>query len=248
MYNKKKIGAIVEARMNSTRLPGKILMDIGNKPSLKHTTDRLALVKEIDEIIIATTTNKNDDVVEIFCKKNNISCFRGSENNVLNRVLKASYKFDIDIIVEITGDSVFVDHQIISEAITEYLNGNNDFVANCVSEPMYIAGFDARVFATHLLQEIEKKIVDDEDFEHVTSYIWKNPSKFSIKNIAPPKLLESGSIFLGLDTTEDLKLLREIYKALGKEDLYFNGEEIVKFLKNNNEIAKINDNIKRNIV
>ena len=104
--------------------------------------------------------------------------------------------------------------------------------------------FQVQIFLRYSLS----KIIEEEDFEHVTSYIWKNPSEFKIKNILPPKFLESGDIFLGLDTIEDLTLLREIYKNLGKNGEYFNANDIIEFLRANNKILQINKNIKRNTI
>jgi len=233
---KKNVCAIVEARMSSTRLPGKVLMDIGGKPSILHTVERLRLVPELNDIIIATSINQADDVLESFCLEQNLSFFRGSEDNVLNRVLGASIKFNVDIIVEITGDSVFIDHSIISLCINEFTNSKFDFVANCVKNPKYIPGFDARVFKRELLVSIEKMITENEDLEHVTSYIWKNPKKFKIKHIKPPSNLAYKDIFLGLDTLQDLELLRAINFALGKNNMYFDANDIVNFLRRNPEL------------
>ncbi len=249
MINKNiNISAIIEARMSSSRLPGKVLKNIGNKTCLEHLIHRLQKVVELNNIIVATSTNKNDNAIENLCKKNNFSYSRGSESNVLNRVLNSARQYDVDIIVEITGDSIFIDHEIISEAIQLFLTNKYDFVANCVEEPTYIPGFDARVLKTELLENIEKLIKDEEDYEHVTSFIWKNPSKFKIKNIHPPKFLDRRDIFLGLDTEEDLKLLRKIYEYLGSKNEYFNAYDIVNFLTQNKDIKKINAEIKRNIV
>ena len=245
---KKNISAVIEARLNSTRLPGKVLKFIGDKPCLEHTIERLKKVRELNNIIVATTINQQDSEIENLCIKKNIDCFRGSEENVLNRVLNAAKKFNVDIIVEITGDSIFIDHKIISESIDEFLTNKYDFVANCVEKPMYIPGFDARVFETKLLEKIEKLIIDQEDYEHVTSYIWKNPKQFRIKNIHPPKELESGDIFLGLDTQEDLELLRNVYDYLGKKNEYFNARDIVSYLNKNKAIKDINKKIKRKAV
>ena len=128
----KKIAAIIEARMNSTRLPGKILKKIGNKPSILHTIERLKMSNKIDDIIIATTKNKKDDILINLCEKKNIKYFRGSENNVLKRVLNTAQKFNVDVIVEITGDSVFLDYKLINKAIKIFMNNNYHFVANCV--------------------------------------------------------------------------------------------------------------------
>lgn len=242
------ISAIIEARISSKRLPGKVLKLIGDKPCLEHTISRLRKVKELNNIIVATSINEKDNSIENFCTNNNICCFRGSEDNVLNRVLNCAKEFKVDIIVEITGDSIFIDHEIISESIQCFLSDKYDFVANCVKDPVYIPGFDSRVFKTKLLDYIEKKSLEEEDFEHVTSYIWKNPNLFKIKNIHPPTNLQSDEIFLGLDTKEDLHLLRNIYNALGSNNSYFSANDIVDYLNNNPDVNNLNKKIKRNVV
>ena len=244
----KKIAAIIEARMSSSRLPGKVLKMIGNKPSLLHTIHRLRMVKNIDDIIVATTYNKSDDLIVNFCKKNKVSFCRGSEQNVLNRVLKTAKQYKVKTIVEITGDSVFLDYKLIDQAIKIYNSNNYDFVANCAINPTFIAGFDVRIFSTKKLEKVKTKITDKSDFEHVSSFFWRNPNLFKIFNIKPSKKLQSGKVFLGLDTKEDLKMLREIYKSLGKNDKYFDANEIVDFIKKNPRINKFNAKIIRNKV
>ena len=234
--------------MNSNRLPGKILKKIGIKPSILHTVDRLKLVQKLNDVIIATTINKKDDILINLCKEKKITYFRGSENNVLSRVLNAAKKNNIDIIVEITGDSVFLDYKLIDKAINLFLKKEYDFVANCVKKPMYIAGFDVRIFRTSKLEEIKKKITDKSDFEHVSSYFWRNSNFFKIKHIQAPKKYNSSKYFLGLDTNEDLKLLRKIYKSLGYNDRYFDIKEIVEFLDKNKKTGMINASITRNVV
>lgn len=244
----RKVAAIIEARMSSSRLPGKVLKKIGKKECLLHTIHRLKRVKKISDIIVATTVNSSDDVLVNLCKKNNISFFRGSEENVYERVLDAAIKFKVDIILEITGDSIFIDSDIIQESLDIYLNGDYDFVANCVKKPMYIPGFDARVFSTSTLASIKNKIYDQEDLEHVSSFFWKNSNLFKIFHVKPPADLSSDSIFLGLDTLEDLKLLKIIYKNLGHDDNYFDAYQIVDFLKKNFNLINFNSKINRNKV
>ena len=117
-----KIGVLIEARMSSTRLPGKVLMKIRNKTMLGFIVDRIKLVKKIKNIVVATTINKNDDKIVKWCEQKKISYYRGSENNVINRVYQAAKKYKLDIIVLITGDCPLVDHNIISQILNVYLN------------------------------------------------------------------------------------------------------------------------------
>ena len=125
-----KIGVIIEARMSSTRLPGKVLMKVNNKTMLQLIVDRVNLIKKIDTTIVATTINKKDDEIIDWCKLKKIKFFRGSEDNVLNRVYKAAKKFRLSTIILITGDCPLIDHNIISQVLNIYLNNNADYVSN----------------------------------------------------------------------------------------------------------------------
>ena len=118
------INISIEARMTSSRLPGKVLKLINNKPNLEIMVERIKKAKLISNIIVATTTNKEDDVLVNWCEENNIDYFRGSENNVYDRVVKTHEKFNTDIIVELTGDCPLLDPILIDEAITVFLNNN----------------------------------------------------------------------------------------------------------------------------
>ena len=125
-----KVSAIIEARMSSSRLPGKVMMPICQIPSIHYLINRLKFVNELDDIIVATTTNKNDDILVKYLKKMNLKYFRGSEENVLDRVYKTAKHFHVKIIAQITGDCPIIDPRLISQAINTYLNNKADYVSN----------------------------------------------------------------------------------------------------------------------
>ena len=137
--------------MTSKRLPGKVLLNSGiNKPFLYCLVDRIKKVKKIDEVIVATTTNFEDDKIADFCKKNKVSCFRGSENDVMGRVLRAAICYKVEIIVEITGDCPIIDPKIISLVLNTHLNNKSDYTSNN-NIRSYPDGMDVQIFSTKIL-------------------------------------------------------------------------------------------------
>ena len=182
-----KIAIIIEARMSSSRLPGKVLLKVKKKPLLKLMIERLQFVKLAKTVIVATTLNKKDDVIVNFCKKNKIKYFRGSENDVLLRVLQASKKFKVYLIVEITSDCPLIDPNIVDQTIAVYLINKKkvDYVTNALKYS-YPNGMDVQVFKTNLLNKVSKLTNNKYDRENVTSYIYKNPNRFRVFEISSP--------------------------------------------------------------
>ena len=148
-------GAIIEARFGSTRLPGKVMLKVNNQPLIFQLIKRLKFVKNLDQIIVATTLNKKDDVICDFLKKNKIKFFRGSEDNVVDRVLNAAKKFKIKNIVQITGDCPLIDPYIVSQVIETFKSNNFDFVSNA-NIRTYPDGMDVSIFSTKNLNKLSK--------------------------------------------------------------------------------------------
>ena len=165
-----KIVATIEARMTSSRLPGKVMLNVLNKPILSYLVDRLKTISLIDEIVLATTSNKSDDILEEFANKNKINCFRGSENNVLERVINAGLEVNADLIVEVTGDCPILDPLIVDQTIRVFLNNNVDYVSNNHIRS-YPDGMDVQVFKLQTLIQSSKLTNDKLDQEHVTLFI-----------------------------------------------------------------------------
>ncbi|MEO8665773.1 MAG: glycosyltransferase family protein [Ignavibacteria bacterium] len=251
MSVKHKVVASIEARMTSTRLPGKVLKDIGGKPALQILIERLSRSKRIDEIIIACTINKEDDKIEELGKKLGIHTFRGSEDEVLNRVVDAVESVNGDIIVEITGDCPLMDPEVVDSVIAEYYDNypkydyvtNIGYVGNEVRKiPI---GMDVRVFSYKDLKEISEITDDPEDREHVSLYFFrKGKDKYKLRNVSTPdKWKRDYDPRLCLDTNEDLEVITKIYTALVKDKQDFNLEDILNFLDRNREILEINSEV-----
>ena len=237
--------AIIEARMSSTRLPGKVLMTAANKPFLLHLVERIKKIKKIKKIIIATTTNHKDIEIVNFCKKNKISFFRGSEFDVMDRVISAAKKFKLDLITEITGDCPIIDHRIIDQCLEIFLYNRVDYVTNCHVRS-YPDGMDVQVYKLKTLIKSSKMTKNRLDREHVTLHIRKNPSIFKTINLLPSNDLYWPELGLTLDEYKDFKLLKKIIEYFyNKKNYSFSCEDVVSFLKKNKNVRNINKIVKR---
>jgi len=240
-----KVAAIIEARMTSTRLPGKVILDIGGKPVLQRIVEKLKKNEHIDDVIVATTINNTDDAIVDLCDSINCKVFRGSENDVLSRVLDAALENKVDVIVEITGDCPFVDNEIINELFKVFENNNYDYVSNTVNRT-FPDGFDVQIFKTEALKKTEKSTNCPVDREHVSLYIYSNPHIFSIYNWDAPEKFFHPEIEVTLDTIEDYKLITRVHDSLVKTKPDYGISEIIEFLLNNKEVARINEKTERN--
>lgn len=233
----KKVGIIIQARMASTRLANKIMLDLAGKSILWHVIERCKK-SHVDEVIIATSTNKENDVIEEFCKENNYECFRGSEDNVLNRYYECAKKFDLDIIVRITGDCPLISPEIINKCMEKFKQENADYVSNAAKRS-FPRGLDTEVFSFNTLEKANNLAKDKFQREHVTAFVYNNPRIFNIKHLIAEGLLKRPDIRICVDTKEDLNLLRKIYESLYNKKI-IPIEEVIKFLDKNPELMKMN--------
>ena len=236
------VNSIVQARCGSSRFPNKVFSLIDGKPLLWHVVNRLKCEKNIDEVIIATTTNTVDDEIEKWCENNSIKCFRGSENDVLNRFYNAALKYPSDVVVRITADDPFKEPTVIDKVIDTYTNGGYDYVTNNYP-PSFPEGLDCEVFSSKLLCEMEEKSNDSFEREHVTQYVFRHPAEFKIGNVKNDKDLS----FLRwtIDTEDDLKMVKAVYEHRDNKDGILLMSEILGILEKYPEIAEINSNVAR---
>lgn len=237
-----KVVCIIQARTGSTRLPGKILKKICDKTVLEHDIERIKRIKNIDEIVIATTDKTQDDLIVNEALRLNIKYFRGSENDVLSRYYYAAKKYNADIIVRVTSDCPLIDSKVSEETINYYLNNKFDYVSNTY-ERTFPRGLDTEVFSFKLLEKAFKETKDQIYREHVTTYFWKNPNIFSIGCYKSD--VNYSKYRLTLDTKQDLKLIKKIYYSLYKKDKYFTLYDIIDLLNNNEELTEINNMIEQ---
>ena len=239
-----RIVSTIEARMSSTRLPGKVLLEANNKSMLEHIILRLKSVKNIDDIIIATTINSKDDSICDLADKLNVNFYRGSEDDVLKRVIESGDKAKADVIVEITGDCPLIDPQIVEQYVEIYKNNKVDYVNNC-NIRSYPDGMDTQVININALKKSALLTQNKLDREHVSLFIRNNPNIFSSINIVSTPDLYWPDLGLTLDEIDDYKLIKIIIENLGKENILFGCQEIIRFLKRNKSLLNINKNVLR---
>lgn len=239
--------ASIQARMGSSRLPGKVFKTINGKPMLLWQVERLRHSKFIKDIVVATTTCKSDNILAEFCLENGISVYRGSENDVLGRIAGLIKHFSIDIHVECFGDSPLIDPQIIDEYVNIFLERNDlEFISNSI-RTTYPPGAEVIIYKGATLLEAEKLVdIDDPFREHVSIHIYKNPDIFKCKNITAPDNLNYPELFLEVDTEEDFEVVKTIichFEKLRKP--YYSLRKIIDYMLNNPELAKTNQKIER---
>ena len=210
---------IIQARMGSTRLPGKILKKLNGITALECFLNQLSYSKSLDSIIIATTTKSQDDVIVNFAKDHKINYFRGSENDVLDRFYECSKKFSVKDIVRITSDCTLIDPTIIDEIVDYYLSNSFDYVSNSIDRS-YPSGNDVEVFSFSSLENSWLNAKKSSEREHVTPYIYNNPEEFSISQIKYSTNLSH--LHWTLDREEDLTLIKKIYNSIDKRPIHLN--------------------------
>lgn len=230
----------VEARMGSSRLPGKVLADINGVPALTRLFRRLSLCKAVDDFVLATTISPADDQLETWAKDNGVAYFRGSEEDVLGRVVNAQRSMKADIVVEVTGDCILLDPGLLDMGVSTFFANDCDVVAN-VRIPAYPQGVDIQVFPLKLLEEVEAKVTDPAVREHVSLYFYEHPEKYRVLHLLPPPRWHRSELRLQLDYDEDLQFIREVYAKLEpRYGNYFGLEEILLLLREEPALATIN--------
>ncbi len=244
MIRTPKIVAIIEARFNSTRLPGKVLMPIMGQPMLVRIIQRLKLARTLDDIVVATSDSISDDAVEHAMHYMGAHIYRGSENDVLDRVVKAAQSVDADIIVEVTGDCPLVDPGLVDKVVGDFLVGGADFVSNILPHTTP-RGTDVRVFRTSQLAEINRNSRDSADHEHVSLHFWEHLDRYSCRNVEMDLPEVVAEIRLTVDTAEDLQLVRAIYEGLYEANPAFSLVDVLDFLNANPHLLELNRHVEQ---
>lgn len=246
MYNAKsgKIVATIEARMTSSRLPGKVLSPIGGIPALEMLIGRLKGSKYLDGICVATTINVTDDPVVSLASRLNVGYFRGSESDVLGRVLNAAQSMSADIIVEITGDCPFVDPALVDRGIEEFFARDVDYAANVITLS-YAIGFDVQVFPTKILAEVAELTQDPIDRTHVSYYIYNHPERYRLYNWEAEPECYGADLRMTLDERADLLALNKVAEALLPEHPHFSAKDVTQYLRAHPEVVAINQAVRQ---
>lgn len=240
-----KIVATIEARMTSSRLPGKVMMEVMGKPLIGHLIDRLQKVSNIDEIVMATTVNDTDDVLANYCESLSIGVFRGSENNVRGRVIEAAQSVNADVIAEISGDCPILDYRLVEQFISIYQANNYDIVSDFL-KPSYPRGMASLgVFSVDVLKQAVHMGDTPLDQEHVTRIFVQNPEHFSHFHMISGPQDYAPNLFLTVDEDKDYQLVKNIIEHFGTDNALFSCGELVEAIAQNPHWLKINNEISR---
>lgn len=238
-----KIIAVIQARMESTRLPGKVLKPVAGEPMLKRIVERVSQSRCLDSVIVATSCNSADNAIEEFCRQEGILCFRGSQDNVLERYYQCSSQYQGEIIIRLTADNVFVDPDIIMDAVQCFqINGQIDYLYYREGLPL---GMAVEVFTMEALRKAYQEAGDAECKEHVTLYMYRNPRSFHC-------VREKGSedysfLRLTMDTAKDYQMIEELYTCLLHKGMAVSYGNVVKELLHNEKLRSINEGIVQKI-
>ena len=233
--------------MGSTRLPGKVLMEAAKKPMLEHLVNRLRKVKSIDDIILATTENKIDNILIDFAIKNKIKYFRGSEEDVLSRVLNAGKFYKVEEVVGITGDCPIIDPNIIEQVIRLYRIHKVSFVTNGLVRS-FPDGMDTIIYNLSTLEKSSALAYTKKEREHTTLHMNSNPKIFSYINLVSPPELHWPELGLTLDEEQDYVLLKKIIEHFDDINPFFSCGDAINLIKENPELQNINNNVKRTTI
>lgn len=233
--------AIIQARVSSTRLPGKVLKEVCGKPLLELQYERVLRSKKINKTIFATSSNLDDDPIETICNDIGAECFRGSLDNVLERYYKAAEIYKPENIVRLTGDCPLIEPTVIDDVITYYEDEKYDYATNAI-EPTFPDGLDVEVFSFDCLKKTYSKAELPSEKEHVTTYIPKD-SDFSIGHYKTEEDLSH--LRWTVDEPEDFVLIKSIYESLYPTNRLFNYQDVLAFLKVNG-LSDLNSHIVRN--
>jgi len=242
----KNIGVIVQARMGSSRLPGKILMDLDeNERVLDVLIKRLKLSKRVNKIIIATTPDKRNSVIIEATKLHDVSYFIGSEKNVLERYYLAAKKYNLDLIIRATSDCPFIDPFILDDMINFFLSHDYHCIRNVDNTTNFSRGFEVEIFSFEVLEKIYKNASTELEKEHVTHSIYIHPELFQFYSYNLENLKNFRNLRLTIDVDEDLELCREVYKFLKEsgKGIDFSVFDVYEIIEKNPELMEINKNV-----
>ena len=233
---------IIQARMGSLRLPGKVLKNLAGFPMLYHVVERCRKARTVRNVIVATTILSEDDAIVDFCGRFHIPYSRGSAENVLERYYDAERQYNFSVIVRITSDCPLIDPLIIDECVKKFYESGGDYISNMLVRT-FPRGLDVEVFSFAALEKAYRNATEPYEKEHVTPYIWENKKKKF--RISPP--LEASPEYtrdyrLTVDYPEDFMLIEKIYEYFYKTNTIISIPEVIAFLDTHPEIADLNAN------
>lgn len=237
--------AIVQARMGSSRLPGKVLLPLAGKPTLLHIVERLRAAPGIGNVVVATSDLPQDAPIREMCGREGIPCFAGSETDVLDRFYRAAREFGGDPVVRVTGDCPLVDPAVVGRLLALYARGGRDHVAVATGAGAaflgggrYPDGLDAECFSFASLERAWREASEQSDREHVTPYIWRNKARFATELMTSPR--DFSAQRWTVDTESDYRFVSRVYEALWRPHRHFTMEDVCDLLAREPDLLAVN--------
>ncbi|HEY3902195.1 MAG TPA: glycosyltransferase family protein [Chthoniobacter sp.] len=238
-----RVVAIIQARLGSTRLPGKVLLPLAGEPMLARVMERVRRAKKIHEVAVATTTAASDDDLAAICAERQWPIYRGSEMDVLDRYVQAAHAFSADAIMRITSDCPVIDPDVLDEVVTEFLaqQPKTDYLANILPQRTFPRGLDAELIRRDVLERCHAEAADSWSREHVTAFIYQHPDRFHLAGLTAPE--DYSQHRWTVDTPEDLALIEKIYDHFGHSD--FSWRETLALVDAHPEWMEINHHVQQ---
>lgn len=231
--------ALIQGRMNSSRLPGKILMDIEGRAMIERVYERAALAESVRQVVILTTTSPADDDVEALCRRNGWPCERGSEEDVLDRYYQAAARFQADPVLRLTGDCPLLDPVILDQCVRQFAKESADYVSYEWPEATFPRGLDVEGARFSVLETAWREAREQPDREHVTRFIYQHPERFRLSGFSHRENLSH--LRWTVDAPEDLEFVRAIYRRL--EGKSFGWKDVLRLIEEEPELAEMNRGI-----
>jgi spore coat polysaccharide biosynthesis protein SpsF len=229
---------VVQARMGSTRLPGKVLADIAGRPMIAHVVDRAGQIDGVDEVVVAIPELAQDDPLAGTVSALGVRVIRGSAEDVLDRYLAATIATGADVVMRVTADCPLLSPTVSAAVLAEHARGGADYVSNTL-ERSYPRGLDTEVISGAVLRTAAREAVDPADREHVTPFIWRRPDRFRLGSVRAP--VDRSGLRWTVDVAEDLAFARAVHEALGPGE--FDMDDILELLADRPEVGNLNEGI-----
>lgn len=239
-----RYGVIIQARTSSSRLPGKVLIDIEGQPMLLRQLKRLKHGLRVPKLLVATSNDPSDDLVEQLCEKNGFECCRGSLNDVMERFIHCARKNHIDFIIRVGGDDPLIDWECCNALMELHMQHSYDFMYASNREG-WPYGCAAEMISRKALEEIHRKVREQCYLEHIIPYFFHNTGEFQTCKVKAPKEINRPNYYFSVDFPEDLEFIRAIFAIFGRSNDYFSLEEVIQLIDSKPKLLDMNRHLHR---
>ncbi len=243
MSDGERYGVIVQARTSSTRLPGKVLMDIAGKPMLLRQLQRLHHGLNFSKLVVATSDDPSDDAVEKLCRENDFQCFRGPLNDVMQRFILCAQEYDIDYIIRVGGDDPLIDPECCNYLRKLHLEGSHYDFMYASNREGWPYGCAAELISRKALNVIHQKVDNPFYTEHTIPYFFDHPDEFRVLKVLSPEAIRRPDYYFTVDYPEDLALIRRIFTELLSEGEFFPLQKVIHFIDTNQKVRSVNNHL-----